>query len=471
MDLDRSTFKLFIARSGRAVLLFAGTIFFARRLGPTTLGIFFLFQALQGFLMIPADFGIRGALEKRLSEGADRESMLGSALAFKLGMLLIISLFIVVTSEYINEYLGETLALHLAAVVVLWDLGRFYIQAIRGDLRVGATAPIEFGRRLIWVATGVGLVALGFGVRGIVLGMICSGVVTLVWAFWKCRIPIGEVSVANIKSLLAFSKFQFIASVGGRIYQWMDIAIVGFLLSQRYVGAYEVAWQVTLLVLLLSNSISLSIFPQISRWEAEAATEKIESTVSNAVAFALYVSIPALVGGTIYATEILTFVFGREYTIATTVLIVLLVEKLFQSYHAIVESSVRALNRPDLAARATVITVVINFILSPLLIIGIGFVGAAIATTFSWIVNTALHTRYLSRFITLDLPYQLVSWYAVASLVMGAALIGVKSTLPITGLPVLAVQIATGVTIYVGASIAIPAIRDQIIVPGLRVIV
>lgn len=471
MDLDRSAFRLFVARSSRAVLLFGGTIFFARHLTPEELGAFFLFQALQGFLMIPADFGVRGALEKRLSEGSDPESMLGSALAFKIAMLLIVSTVIVGARGHINDYLGADLALQLAAVVVLWDLGRFFVQAIRGELRVGATAPIEFGRRLIWVGVGVVLVRYGFGVEGIVIGLICSGLITLVWAFWQCETSIGSVSVENVRSILAFSKYQFVASIGGRIYQWMDVAIIGVLLTQRYVGAYEVAWQVTLLVLLLSKSISLSIFPQISQWEAEAATARIEAAISTAVGFALYVSIPALVGGAIYAPEILTFIFGPDYAIAATVLVVLLVEKLFQSFHTIVDSSVRALNRPDLAARATVLTVGINLILSPLLIVSMGFVGAAVATTVSWVVNTALQTRYLSRFVTLDLPYRLVGWYAVASIAMGGVLIGVKAVVPVTGLPILAAQIGVGVAIYVGSSVAIPQIRDQIIVPGFRVVV
>lgn len=471
MDLDRSTFKLFVARSSRAGLLFAGTLFFARQMGASELGTFFLFQALQGFLTIPADFGIRGALEKRLSEGSNPETMLGSALAFKLIMLLIVSAGILAAGGHVNRYLGEELAVYLVAAVVLNDLARFFIQAIRGELRVEVTAPIEFGRRLIWVGIGAILVTQGFGARGIVIGLVVSGAITLVWAYNRCNTSIGMVTVDDIYSLLNFSKYHFVSSIGGRIYQWMDIAIIGFLLAQSFVGAYEVAWQVTLLVLLLSKSIALSIFPQLSRWDAESATNKIEGTVTKAVGFALYASIPALVGGAIYATEILRFVFGAEYTVAATVLIVLLVEKLFQSFHTIVETSVRALNRPDLAAKATVATIGINLVLSPLLVVSIGFVGAAIATAVSWAVNTALHTWYLSRFISLDLPYRLVGWYAVVSLLMGGGLIVIKSTVPVTGLLILVTQIAVGVAIYVAGSVVVPEIRDEILLPGLRVVV
>lgn len=471
MNLSRSSFKLFLSRSSNALVLFAGTTFFARQLGASELGTFFLFQALQGFLTIPADFGIRGALEKRLSEGSNPETMLGSALAFKITMLSIVSTVILAAGGYINQYLGKELAVYLVAAIVLQDLARFFIQAIRGELRVAVTAPIEFGRRLIWVGTGAVLVTYGFGARGIVIGLIVSGAITLIWAYRTCNTSIGMVSAEDVRSLLNFSKYHFISAIGGRIYQWMDVAIIGFLLAQRFVGAYEVAWQITLLVLLLSKSIALSIFPQLSRWDAESATDKIEGTVTKAVGFALYVSIPALVGGAIYAADILRFVFGSEYTIAAAVLSILLVDKLFQSFHVIVESSVRAIDRPDLAAKATVTTIGINLVLSPLLIVSIGFVGAAIATAVSWAVNTALHTWYLSRFISLDFPYRLVGWYTAVSLLMGGVLLIVKSTVPVTGLPVLVVQIAVGVTTYVGASVVIPTVRDEIILPGVRIVV
>ncbi len=450
------------------ILMFGGILYFARTLDATQMGIFFLFFAVQGLLSIPADLGLRSALEKRLSEGGDLDEILGSALALKLGLLAVVGTVIFLAQGPINRYFGANLAMFLIITVILRELSLFYIHAVRGELRVGETAPIEFTRRLTWVGIGAYLVSTGYGVEGIVMALICSSLVSLMWAYTKCNVGIGRPSRGHIESLFAFSKYDTVNSIGGHVYQWMDTAIIGFFLASSFVSAYEIAWQVTLLVLMLSNSISLTLFPQISQWNASASTNQIESTISTAIGFATFISIPAIVGSAIYATEILRYTFGPEYTIAATVLVVLMVEKLFQSFNDIIGISVRAIDRPDLAARATVVSIGINLVLSPVLLLSIGLVGAALATLLSWLVNTLLHLRYLKQHVTVQIPFRLVGWYALSSVLMGITLAAVKSAVPVDGILILLVQIALGAALYVGFSTVIPEVRNRIIIPSVR---
>ncbi|KAB1185474.1 MULTISPECIES: oligosaccharide flippase family protein [Haloferax] len=470
MDLGESTFRLFIAKVGKAVLMFAAITYFARVLGASQLGSFFLFFAAQGLLSIPADMGMRGALEKRLSEGENFGEKLSSALLFKLVLLVFVSIGIYLARDWLNGYFGANLAMLLIVAVVGRELSLLYIQAVRGELRVAETAPIELGRRLVWVVIGSVLISNGYGVEGVIYGLIISSAVALVWAYAKCSIRLERPSLEQMRSLLAYSKFDIVTSVGGRVYQFMDTAIIGFFLAQQFVGAYEVAWQVTLLVLMLSSSISLTIFPQISRWSSDSAVDQIGSTITTALAFSVFASVPALVGAIIYSEEILQYIFGPEYVIASLVLIVLMFEKLVQSVNDIVGISVRAINRPDLAAKATVISIGINLLLSPILILTVGFVGAAIATGFSWLVNTALHTRYLRQSVTFEFPVRLFGWYTFASVIMGVSLLAIKSAVPVTGIAILVIQVAIGAVLYVAVSLVVPDIRRQIISPALSML-
>lgn len=468
MNLSRSSFLLFLSKSGRALLLFAGLTFFSRHLSPTQLGVFFLFFALQGLLSIPADLGIRSALEKRLSEGEAKEGVLGSALAIKLSLLASVGICVFLARRYVNAYLGADLALLLILALCLRELSLFYIQAVRGDLRVGETAPITFVQRFTWVVLGSILITVGFGVRGLVFGLICGSSVALVAAYIKCDIAPGWPSRTHARSLVEFSKYDMITGVGGRIYQWMDTAIIGLFLAQRYVSAYEMAWQVTLLVLLISKPIALTLFPHISKTQTVASSEQIGATVSKALGFATFVSVPAVVGSAIYAPAILQYLFGPEYVIAATVLVVLMVEKLFQSLNDVIGISVRAIDRPDLAAKATVVSVGLNLVLSPTLLFTIGFVGVAVATTVSWFVNTVLHVYYLSQHVHVAIPYRLIGWYVIASACMGAVLLGAKEVVPVTGVVILVAEIGLGGLVYAACAVTIPAVRNRIVVPGLR---
>lgn len=471
MDLGRSSVKLFLMQGGRSILLFLAVVYFARQLGASELGSLFLFQALLGLLTIPADLGVRGALEKRLSEGRDRDRLLGSALTLKLGLLGVVSIPIFLARSYVNQYIGSDLVLILILTLITFELSDFFVQALRGELRVGETAIIKLAVRFLWVGIGVVLVALGYGVTGIAVGYAVSGAITATWGYWRCDTGIGRPSLEQARSLIAYAKFHAISSTGGRIYQWMDIAIIGFFLSQEHVSAYEVSWQVTLLVLLVSKSIGWSIFPQVSQWEADGELDKIEWTISKAISFALFFSLPALIGGTLFASEILRYLFGSEYVFGAVVLAILLVEKVFQSFDDIIESALRGLDRPDLAAITTVITVGINLVLNPLLVVTVGFAGAAIATMLVGVISVSLHTHYLSRLVSIEFPFRVASWYVVSSVVMGGILAIVKSTVPITDAPTLFAVIGIGAVIYGALTVSIPTVRNDVIVPAIRVFV
>lgn len=468
MNLGRSTLKLFFMQVGRSVILFFAVIYFARRLGPSELGSLFLFQALVGLLSIPADMGIRGALEKRLSEGQSPEQMLGSALFLKSILFVGISVIVVIYRPYINAYIGKDLAITLILALAVFELTDLFVQTLRGELRVGDTAILMFMNRFTWVSIGIVAVSLGYGVVTITSGFVVAGLLTSIWGYSRCQTSIGRPALEPIHSLVQYAKFHVISSTGGRVYQWMDIAIIGLFLTQQYVSVYEVSWQVTLLVLLVSKSIGWSIFPQVSQWDADGNRNKIEWVVSKGIAFALFFSVPALIGGTLFATELLQFLFGSEYVIGAVVLSILLLEKSIQSVDDIIESAIRGLNRPDLAAIATVITVGVNLVLNPLLVLTVGFVGAAIATTIAGTISAALHTYYLSQLISIEFPYQITGWYIVSSVVMGVILVGVKSVVPVTDVISLFAVIGFGAAVYGVLAISIPSIRNNIVVPAVQ---
>jgi len=470
MNIGQSTIKLFVSRVGSSLLFFGGITIFARQLPAEELGVFFLYLAIVGILTILADLGIRGALEKRLSEGDNTSQLLGSALAFKLVTVAVLVVAVFIAGPYIDAYVGATVAPFLAIGIIATEFAELYVHVVRGELRVGQTAPIQFARRVVWVAVGILLVSRGFGVHGIVVGLICGRLVEGSLAFWRCDTTVDWPSVRALHSLITFSKYQTVIAVGGRFYQWMDVLVIGFFLSNLYVSAYEIAWQVTLLVLLVSKSLELNLFPVISRWDAQAATEQIGDVVTIAFGYTMFVSMPAIVGAAIYAREILTFVFQPAYTVAALVLVILMIEKAFQSTNDIVSAGLRGIDKPHLVARVIIISVTLNLVVSPILVVTIGITGAAIATMTAWIVNLVLQYRYLSQFVDVEIPFQLLGWYTACSIFMGAFLLAFEQSLQVVGIATLMVHVGLGAVVYVGLLSLVPTVRHRIIVPGLQAI-
>jgi len=137
MNIAQSSLKLFIAKTASAALQFIGITYFARELGAAPMGVFFLFQALLGMLAIPADFGLRGAVEKRISEGKSQGTFLSSALALKAIPIITIVLAIVSFRSLINNYIGADIAKLLAVAIVLQEIAQLSVVVLKGELRVG----------------------------------------------------------------------------------------------------------------------------------------------------------------------------------------------------------------------------------------------------------------------------------------------------------------------------------------------
>lgn len=463
MNLARSSIRIFVARVAGSLIGFLGITFFARELGPHQIGVFFLFQALLGIIAIPADFGINVGVTKRLSEGQSPGSILSTAILLKALLLLPFVAGIVLFRSPINNYLGTDLALFLVLALVLQESAKLTIQVLKGELRVSETAGPVFSRKLVYVSVGAILVFTGAGIRGIIYGLFAGFVVMLAWGVWKSSTPLGSPSLGYARSLFDYSKYAFVSSVGGYFYSWMDVAIIGLFLTQSDVGIYEIAWRVTAVVMLFSGSIATTIFPQVSQWDAEDATERIESLLSEAIVPALFVAIPAFFGAAMFSKEILGLVFGTEYTAGWLVLIILMGEKVVQSVHIILGRSLQGIDRPDLAAKAGVISIVLNLVLNVVLVFKYGIVGAAIATASSFIVNSILHAYYLSKFVSIRIPYVRIGGCVAASFGMTIVLYIVESTVIVDSLPMLLLIIGLGTAVYGGFAILIPSSRGVIL--------
>lgn len=245
-----------------------------------------------------------------------------------------------------------------------------------------------------------------------------------------------------------YAKYDFVGSMSWQMHNWMGVVIIGWLLSQAAVGAYEVAWRVASVVTLLSTAVATSVFPQISAWNAEAATDRIEELLYASLTPALILIVPAIFGVAVLAREILAIVFGTEYTIAWLVLIVLTTGKIAEGIKQVVSKSLHGLDQPALVARATVIAGVLNVVLNVILVYQFGLVGAAIATVVSYTVGAVLRIRYLSALITVRVPYQEIGWCVLSAAVMTAVIVQVRTVFGVNTLTELGVIVTTGAIVY-----------------------
>ena len=464
MNLARSSVKLFLAKFLTAGLGFIGITYFARELGASQMGIFFLFQALLGMLAIPANFGLGGAVEKRISEGEDRGTFLSSAILLKIVPIAVLVLVILVFRSIINGYLGAELASFLALAIVLQEAAQLAVAVLKGELRVGETAVLEVVRQVTWVGGGALLIGYGYGVQALIYSLLAGIGVMLLWGWFKSSVSLGRPSINHGRSLFDYGKYNVVSSIGGYFYSWMDVAIIGLFLTQAHVGAYEVAWRVTAVSILFSQAIAATIFPQVSDWSANGAQQRIEDLISSVMTPSLYFVIPAFFGAAVFSEEILRYTFGEEYTIAALVLVILMADKIFQAIQLVIGKSLQAIDKPDLAAKATIASVVANAVLNVVLVLEFGIVGAAVATVLSSLLNDLLHFLYLRKYVSIHFPYREITECLISAVIMGGALLLLKHVYQISTLAELLVFVLAGGLIYGVTTLSLPTLRSRMMV-------
>ena len=463
MNLARASSLLFGVELLNTALGFFGTVYFARELGATLLGIFFLFEATLYTMATVVDFGLRGAVEKRISAGDDPSQMFGAAVVLKVLLILVVSAFVLAVREPLAGYVGTDLALELIGVVVAFELSMLVIHVLQGELRVAQTAVLHFLRSLTFVTVAVALLQYGYGVRALVYALLVSYTVLLVGGILRVSTPVARPGRRHLRSLYDYAKFNGVWGLGGHVYNWMDVIVIGFFLSQAAVGAYELAWRLTTTAIMFSTVFARVLFPQLSAWQADGAVEKVRDLISDAMTVSLLLIVPSVVGVAVIGREILGVIFGLEYTIAAAAFLVLMVEKLPQAVNLVFDKAIQAFDRPKYGAIATVISLSMNITLNVVLVPRYGLVGAAAATLLSVIANTAILGYYLGRLTTVRFPVRDVGWAVLAALGMGLGLVGLTQVLPVDTPQALVAAIAGSAIVYGAGVFAAPPLRAKII--------
>jgi len=423
MNLTQSTTKLFISNIAKASILFGAIVVFSRSVGASGIGLFFLFQGVVVILSLLADVGLRSSLEKRISEGLPADDLLATTLALKLPPLFLVVTGILMFRTDVNRYFGATVAIYLAVELLFYEAFMLTVKLLNGQLRVGETATLYVIQYTIWGVSSYALLELGWGPQALLLGFIIGTITGFITGLRRLSTTFGFVSRDLARSLLRFSRYEFLTYFRGHAYNWTDVLVIGYFLTVTDVGQYEVAWRVSAFVMVLSHSVATVIFPQVSKWSGEEATEKIQSVIPQAITASLFFVIPSFFAVAVFAREMLTVIFGKEFGAAWLILIILILDKVVEAFQVIFDRSLRGLDRPDMAAMAAVVSVGTNVVMNIVLVWQVGVVGAAMATLGASAIGIVLYAGALNFLIDISMPVDELLWCTISAGIMAGILV------------------------------------------------
>lgn len=379
MNLGLESLKGFAGKMVQAVLGFAGTIIFARALGPTDFGGYYFLLSL----VFIADRPLRGfgqAVEKRYSEaGAPRSEIVGGATVWTAAFFAIAAVVVFGLSDLLVRETNLKAA-PVVFMVLFVSLGVFFpVQKLLGGegwiskqtwndtLRSVLTLPLQ----IAFVFTGFGAAGMGYGLAAATLL-----VVPVAWYFLRIRpaVPSRE----TLASLWSYARYSTVAAFVGKAYDRFDVLLLGALLTTGAVGNYEVAFKLTVPATFLASVVASGLTPKVSNRHSKG--QPVATDVTNAVSYASLLSIPLFFGALAIPQPLILTAYGPEYADATAFLVGLALYQVVYSQTLMYQNTLLGLDLPDVRMRIDALTLAFNVVAGVALLAYLDGIGVVVAT-------------------------------------------------------------------------------------------
>lgn len=263
---------------------------------------------------------------------------------------------------------------------------------------------------------------LSIGVQGAAYGWLAGVVLSSILAYYfmqKLINPLSGEKDYSRKKLLRYSYPLFLTSIIGTALGWTDTMLLGYFTNASAVGLYNAALPTALLILVPYQAFNSLALPSMSGI-VEKRKEDLPLTLKTLTRWTFTVTFPGFVLMALFSKEMLRLLFGADFQSASLALIILASGYMFNTAVGHLQAVVKALDQTKILFRNSIaqlgLNVVLNLALIPEWGLGLGLLGAAIATAASIIfVNTLLiaEVYYFEGFF----PFVHETWKPIGSVI------------------------------------------------------
>lgn len=427
-NFKKASRNLFFSRAFKAFLGYGGLIYFTKVLGASLLGIYFLFFAVSNLIAFFCNMGISSAMAKRVSENkeqTEKSKLTGAGLALQIILFSIIFLLAFIFRNSINNYIGASLFFFVILAAALLQLKRYIEGNLRGRKKINKVALMTIIEGVGTILFSVIFLVSGMKLYGLIYGLLIGHFLSIIIGGLYLDIKPLFPAKRQFQKIIKFAKYSTFLGLGGMIYNWTSVFIIGLFLTKTEVGVFQSAWKISLVTVMASKAIATTVLPQISDFSSRGKNKKIESLLKKAIVFAPLIPIGAFMGSLVVSKDIMR-IFGKEFVFGWFVLILLLLDKIFTSILNIFGSALGGVDRPDLTLRARVISIISYIFLAFLLIPTLGITGGALAVLVSFLIDTIIAGVYLNKIIPFKIPFNKLGWQFLAGAIMCAVMFPLK---------------------------------------------
>ena len=383
---------------GKIIVLIT-TAILARILAKSDFGLVAVAVVAINYLSVLKDLGLGVALIQRKGEVQEAAN---TVFTINLLLGLVLSAIVIPLAPLVAAYFRDPQVIPvlrwMGISFVINALGSVHTNWLVRDLDYRRKLVPELGGALTKGVVSIGMAYFGYGVWSLVFGQIIGAVVSviLVWIVlpWRPRLTIDR-NVAG-----SFMKFGFsvtLIDIITQITDNIDYVIVGRFFGLVPLSIYTLAYRLPEM-LLIGNLWVMGgvVFPAFSSIQDQP--EELRRGFLASVRVVQLFAVPVCLGLLIAADPIVRVVFGDQWLDAIPILRVLAVYAWVYSLGYHVGGLYKAIGRPDILLRLSLLTLVI---IIPSLLIGARFgmigvaVGHLVAVLIRRIISLGLATRFV----------------------------------------------------------------------------
>jgi len=427
---------------------FFATVYFAHTVGPSILGLYFIFLAYYGIFDLISDGGFGSAAIKRISEGSDQDAFFSAYTLLRLGLSCVAIILLFIAFQHLRNFDSPELFLWLGIGIFVSLFASISYVGVYGAGKVGLSQISGLVQVLSQFVIQIGAIFLGFGFGGLAGGFVLGLAVQAFLNYRFLTFRLARFTRDHLKSLFGFSFWSFLSSGGSLIYAYADTLLIAYFMSSTDVGIYRTVFQFTTIACFITLAMQVVLFPKISNWNALGEKSRIEQALARAITFSLLLAVPICVGGWILGDRLLYYLYGTPFVAGTFSLWILLVVQIANVFMLLLTTTLNAINLPRESFRITVIASVVNIILNIILIPYLGILGAAIATCCGMMLNASLAYWILSKNMVVRLETHSLKVLCIAAAVMGLGVLLFRLFVPLLSVYLVSAAVCFGAMIY-----------------------
>jgi O-antigen/teichoic acid export membrane protein len=409
MSVARTVIKNSIANYGKMIYRSATAIviigIIARYLGPTTFGKYAFVVVVVEVINVIASMGMPSIIVREVAKDKSKTPVFLTVGIILQTVLSVTTLVIIVIVFNFMASSQELLyGAYICGLAMAFDIwGKFFSAFSQAYEKMEYNTYQALLGQTIHVILVILAAAGDFGLIGIFTALLLA---RLASAVFGCCIVLNKFArpeaTVNRTSLRFLIKEAYPVGIK-RILRKINIRVATLLLAaiktNYEVGLFHAVYKIIQSLMFITESVSDAVFPVLSKLSGSSRSS-LDLAYEKSFKFVLLTGVPLAIFLSCFSKPTIILILGSKYIEASPILQIFGWVLAFMFLNMFMERMLISGNRQRLMATLTAFALVVNILLALVLIPGMSYMGAAIATLISEMVLFVLSFYFVSRYIS-----------------------------------------------------------------------